>query len=1632
MCPQASSEGELCPVADSPASSVSTLASSVIEVGVEAKRLDLCAGLDDDDDLSPLCSPPTLSITEEIMQFINESRAREGLAELKHDVDPPTDESLEDRTSEQHPCAVAQQPIDQPFSSPYKNAYESHKPRPHSREERTMEGNRTKMEDQIHTQSQATESSNASCDGGESTPLAASVMVEAPQEDSASAVELEALGEQAAPEAEDQQTIDTTASLVTVNEHDSQKNPCIDLACEDRPAGSPLPPLTGPDGTTQNPAMPKKETLFRKSDMQIIKKIRRYYEAAEAEAGPVGDGDGSPTSRRDSLSLIIPAGLVRDSVSRFAVFGHQESLCDPESGRSDRVVKPVAELELPSPIASVPDRRGEGVLSPVGCSASDDGSKTPGEEPVVVECRRSEVGSELLHGTELITTWKEKEMEAVGTCITSDKENIPNLAKGISETTACSDEAAQVITKDEHAVDDRETSSSCLDMEPKQAQKDSSVPSPTGQHAGFGRTCDRTSPTGTLEGLSSQNQMGRWSRHCQTASSTRTLYEGVEVGNVEVIGLFEATTGYPSLVENSERILSKVQMLARMYSAKSSSMKVPLHHKRACVGRAPWAPTRRTNVPAQTQLPPQHLKEGRTVKRAHSHTIGHQETISVSSDPQMVGHILVSEQLPPSYHQLETGCFLAEPRDDVSNPGSMSSGSPRPSSPTTTTQTNSQVGREELLTTAESGWLMENQSIQVPSGADVQSQNPKVDSPVWEGHVLCVGIEFPGDGHPVSGSLGGRTWVEPKGHRLYSITEDPALGSAVAASSSEGSCERLDTPSAFGAPDMQQNIVDQLCRAEPGANQMAELYRDSFNKEPLFPGGTNGAEGQSYLQITPSAEVQSSPEITSGPEIQGSPEITSGPEIQGSPEITSGPEIQGSSEITSGPEVQGSSEITPGNKSQAESNKGKSHGGTLNNVVVSSPKMSPHISPTPTQQLYISANITGSEILVSHPTPSSVTEPTKTTEHTRGQRVQESKVVEDFNGSWTQGLAPPHPSHSPLESSDRLPYFTSRRPSNLRLPTTMDRRRLHNNPLDTAVLPSQRPPASPLRPREPGQDPVVHSSGLSHNRHPSAQPTQEKPATPTPGIGRGTDAEPPCALSAGLGRRSSSPIRGLPSSSSTPSALTKSLAAYCISQSISQSLAKKSARLQSQATAPPESPTPHGAASPPPRPHPVALDQSYHAGLNGNNNNNSGAVDGDRSASHRKPPLASAASAPRPHGEPLRSGAAHSHNRVARPFSASEPSSRVQSPSPSPSPFGRICSPPPVWNQPGPLADRSPSRSTRVNGSRPFDHLGLSLELPRASSACSSGVTSRCLTSPPPIGVPVGAWGVPAPQPWNAKAASSSSSSVASPTWRDGFSPAPSVQRSFNSTPPTPSRFSPCSPTTPLSLRSTKGGGLPFFNLVDRPPSPVSNGMRSWGDNGGRSFMDAEQETGLASPRRASSSYNGSPFCLSPGALSPVRLAPGKGTLSGQHFTSIAWPDVHDLLTKYDSTEVSDQSAPASPSWPNDEWEDPVLREDICRTRLICAYVPRASPATGTAVPLQYSHRSKPEDAFTTQPAKGTIKTSYATTVNLQIAGSGRITSFSNAQVSLTQTLEPVIGDSQGKRRISVNTCNLPQNLKRL
>lgn len=416
-----------------------------------------------------------------------------------------------------------------------------------------------------------------------------------------------------------------------------------------------------------------------------------------------------------------------------------------------------------------------------------------------------------------------------------------------------------------------------------------------------------------------------------------------------------------------------------------------------------------------------------------------------------------------------------------------------------------------------------------------------------------------------------------------------------------------------------------------------------------------------------------------------------------------------------------------------------------------------------------------------------------------------------------------------------------------------------------------------------------------------------------------------------------------------------------------------------------------------------------------------------------------------------------SHNRVARPFSASEPNSRVQSPSRSPNPASGspLYSPPPP-NHHSSMASKPPHpRSAQVACRNSHNPLGLTLEIPKASSF-SLICPSPQILSPPPIGVSVNVWThhVAAPQPRNPRQASNS------PEWTSVLTRENTAVFSLEgSRTSSPSSCSDANPTVSFSLQRSLSASLADTHFLSN-----NAGLRScWQDKCQRPFSFSgegqgsfdQHESCSTSPRSEWSLHSSSPSCLSPRAglefppISSSRPPSGNSSHCGQHFSS----DLPEISSKYNGTDGGESSAkmasssslsalPQATQTPSDcqtQWEEPTLPQDSCRTQLICAYVARPSqePNNRTKPQVQRTTASpSPSACSTFSPSSSPLpfskqknhKSSYATTINLQIAGSGKITSFSTAQVSLTQTLQggaAAPGQGPEIRRVSVNGLSL-------
>ncbi len=325
---------------------------------------------------------------------------------------------------------------------------------------------------------------------------------------------------------------------------------------------------------TDSSLVPKAEPeqKLTKSDKQIIEKIRSYYEAAEA-----GDEEGQ-TARRNSFSH-IPAGLVKDSVSLFNVCVRQDSLFESESSCSDCVETHAATSLLPT-LDQVDQNCNhvESVDTAILLSHSD---VIQEQKELLNKKTADKKDEDICEFSPCMELWKVKEK----TGQESLKDPFPK-EKSCGEDTDASEEnnaflnctTTQVQHKHDHSQCDPDTS----DISTLQTKETADTSLQYGS-----RTRAKMSSNGNLDSLPRQIKVGRWSHHGKVVTCSRTLYEGME--EVPDLGFFEGGPINQCLVENSEKILNKVQMLARMYTAKASSMKVPLHQKKTRVSRGAWS-----------------------------------------------------------------------------------------------------------------------------------------------------------------------------------------------------------------------------------------------------------------------------------------------------------------------------------------------------------------------------------------------------------------------------------------------------------------------------------------------------------------------------------------------------------------------------------------------------------------------------------------------------------------------------------------------------------------------------------------------------------------------------------------------------------------------------------------------------------------------------------------------------------------------------------------------------------------------------------------------------------------------------------------------------------------------------------
>ncbi|XP_069602617.1 pleckstrin homology domain-containing family G member 2 [Ranitomeya imitator] len=233
-----------------------------------------------------------------------------------------------------------------------------------------------------------------------------------------------------------------------------------------------------------------------------------------------------------------------------------------------------------------------------------------------------------------------------------------------------------------------------------------------------------------------------------------------------------------------------------------------------------------------------------------------------------------------------------------------------------------------------------------------------------------------------------------------------------------------------------------------------------------------------------------------------------------------------------------------------------------------------------------------------------------------------------------------------------------------------------------------------------------------------------------------------------------------------------------------------------------------------------------------------------------------------------------------------------------------------------------------------------------------------------------------------------------------------SSSSSANSTPTCtspPSR--PWSPGFPIHSRKSCGGNV--HSAADNPISPREPYSPVGSSNEENNFWCSSR----------------SPPCLASDSNSHTT------GISAHELTSIHWPDVRELRTKYGPFKTPKSSSlekkyelrsPSSFRQCKSLDEGPNL---FFNNMSSLNFAASHSPTIEAGEIMELYESTEKLDSSDPKE-KSTLKASYSTTVNIQIGGSGRIASFSNAQVSLTHPLLQA-PETLSSRKININGSTL-------
>lgn len=398
----------------------------------------------------------------------------------------------------------------------------------------------------------------------------------------------------------------------------------------------------------QSPPSATKASHLSKHDKRIIEKIRSYYEAAakaeEDEAAEESELEECGESRRRNSFSHIPSGLVKESVSRFDEFGH---LGEPDSKQVQSQFNEASDRkEELTPVANSSELLADAEKNEEADRAKSSAAQSSeAERQLLAASKVSEIPDLVAPIQNSPTKEDDEGTERQREVIGESAEEVPEVSQeGKKGSAALGLGDGPSIVKDHiYGEETRATGSRDQTQSNEREWKQSSSTEPNGNtkelpkepvaHAEHCRKSGTTHQSSWVRkqprdlakvsrNLDGQSKVAQWSYHSRIVTSNRALFEAMG-SDVASIGLFEATPEVdPVLIENSERILSKVQTLAQMFGAKASSRKVPFHQKRGSATQSPpWGvaalPGHSLHSHSKTHVQSDHESGAKTLSQNH-------------------------------------------------------------------------------------------------------------------------------------------------------------------------------------------------------------------------------------------------------------------------------------------------------------------------------------------------------------------------------------------------------------------------------------------------------------------------------------------------------------------------------------------------------------------------------------------------------------------------------------------------------------------------------------------------------------------------------------------------------------------------------------------------------------------------------------------------------------------------------------------------------------------------------------------------------------------------------------------------------------------------------------------------------